>query len=167
MLLEAVHLCNIERNGDVVEMTSYAPLLCHEKHQNWNPDMIYFNASEVKTTPSYNTQALFSQFSGDSYVASRVEIAPELAYRMAASVVKDSRSGNTYLKLVNALPVTVSLKVDGLALPAQPRMVYFCGKPGDESSQLRSSEETGALVNVQNGRLQLPAYSVVAVSVAP
>lgn len=166
-LAEAVHLCNIERNGDVVEMTSYAPLLCHEKHQNWNPDMIYFNASEVKTTPSYNTQALFSQFSGDSYVASRVEIAPELAYRMAASVVKDGRSGNTYLKLVNALPVTVSLKVDGLALPAQPRMVYFSGKPGDESSQLRSSEETGALVNVQNGRLQLPAYSVVAVSIAP
>ena len=166
-LAEAVHLCNIERNGDVVEMTSYAPLLCHEKHQNWNPDMIYFNASEVKTTPSYNTQALFSQFSGDSYVASRVEIAPELAYRMAASVVKDSRSGNTYLKLVNALPVTVSLKVDGLALPAHPRMVYFSGKPGDESSQLRSSEETGALVNVQNGRLQLPAYSVVAVSIAP
>ena len=166
-LAEAVHLCNIERNGDVVEMTSYAPLLCHEKHQNWNPDMIYFNASEVKTTPSYNTQALFSQFSGDSYVASRVEIAPELAYRMAASVVKDSRSGNTYLKLVNALPVTVSLKVDGLALPAHPRMVYFSGKPGDESSQLHSSEETGALVNVQNGRLQLPAYSVVAVSVAP
>ena len=166
-LAEAVHLCNIERNGDVVEMTSYAPLLCHEKHQNWNPDMIYFNASEVKTTPSYNTQALFSQFSGDSYVASRVEIAPELAYRMASSVVKESRSGNTYLKLVNALPVTVSLKVDGLALPAQPRMVYFSGKPGDESSQLSSSEESGALVNVQNGRLQLPAYSVVAVSVAP
>ena len=166
-LAEAVHLCNIERNGDVVEMTSYAPLLCHEKHQNWNPDMIYFNASEVKTTPSYNTQALFSQFSGDSYVASRVEIASELAYRMASSVVKDSRSGNTYLKLVNALPVTVSLKVDGLALPAQPRMVYFSGKPGDESSQLRSSEESGALINVQNGRLQLPAYSVVAASVAP
>ncbi|MFC2582381.1 MAG: alpha-L-arabinofuranosidase C-terminal domain-containing protein, partial [Segatella oris] len=166
-LAEAVHLCNIERNGDVVEMTSYAPLLCHEKHQNWNPDMIYFKASEVKTTPSYNTQALFSQFSGDSYVASRVEIAPELAYRMAASVVKDSRSGNTYLKLVNALPVTVSLKVDGLALPAQPRMVYFSGKPGDESSQLRSSEESGALISVQNGRLQLPAYSVVTVSIAP
>ena len=166
-LAEAVHLCNIERNGDVVEMTSYAPLLCHEKYQNWNPDMIYFNASEVKTTPSYNTQALFSQFSGDSYVASHVEIAPELAYRMAASVVKDSRSGNTYLKLVNALPVTVSLKVDGLALPAQPRMVYFSGKPGDESSQLRSSEKSGALISVQNGRLQLPAYSVVAVSLAP
>ena len=166
-LAEAVHLCNIERNGDVVEMTSYAPLLCHEKHQNWNPDLIYFNASEVKTTPSYNTQALFSQFSGDSYVASRVEIAPELAYRMVASVVKDSRSGNTYLKLVNALPVTVSLKVDGLALPADPRMVYFSGKPGDESSQLRSSEKSGALVKVQNGRLQLPAYSVVAVSIAP
>lgn len=166
-LAEAIHLCNIERNGDVVEMTSYAPLLCHEKYQNWNPDMIYFNASEVKTTPSYNTQALFSQFSGDSYVASRVEIAPEQAYRVAASVVKDCRSGNTYLKLVNALPVTVSLKVNGLALPAQPRMAYFSGKPGDESSQLRSSEASGALVSVQNGRLQLPAYSVVALSIAP
>ena len=30
-LSEALHLCGIERNGDIVEMTSYAPMLCHLK----------------------------------------------------------------------------------------------------------------------------------------
>ncbi len=44
-LAEGIHLCNVERNGDVVEMTSYAPLLCKNGYSNWNPDMIYFDNS--------------------------------------------------------------------------------------------------------------------------
>ena len=50
---EGIHLCNIERNGDVVEMTSYAPLLCKDGYHNWNPDMIYFDNSEnIRLTES-------------------------------------------------------------------------------------------------------------------
>ena len=37
-----------ERNGDVVHMTSYAPLLAKEGHTQWNPDLIYFNNREEK-----------------------------------------------------------------------------------------------------------------------
>lgn len=53
-LVEALHLCSLERNGDVVRMSSYAPLFCNEEHQNWNPDMIYFNRDSITSlTPSY------------------------------------------------------------------------------------------------------------------
>ena len=41
-LAEALYLTDVERNGDVVEMTSYAPMLAKDKHHNWDPDMIYF-----------------------------------------------------------------------------------------------------------------------------
>ncbi|MGV2541790.1 alpha-N-arabinofuranosidase, partial [Bacillus pumilus] len=59
-LVEAMHLCALERNGDVVAMSSYAPLLCKEGHANWNPDMIYFNNDTITAlTPSYETQRLW------------------------------------------------------------------------------------------------------------
>ena len=65
-LAEALYLTDIERNGDVVEMTSYAPLLCKDGHSNWNPDMIYFGNTSVRTTPAYEVQRLFSVYGGDA-----------------------------------------------------------------------------------------------------
>ena len=70
-LAEALFLCNIERNGDIVEMTSYAPVLAKEGHHNWNPDLIYFDNTSVQLTPSYHTQHLFGNHSGDRYVTSQ------------------------------------------------------------------------------------------------
>ena len=73
-LVEAIHLCNVERNGDVVSMTSYAPLLAKDKHNNWNPDMIYFSNTDIRTTPSYETQRIFSKYAGDKYITSSIEM---------------------------------------------------------------------------------------------
>ncbi|MDR0573447.1 MAG: carbohydrate binding domain-containing protein, partial [Tannerella sp.] len=60
-LCEALYLTSLERNGDVVEMTSFAPLLAKEGHTNWNPDLIYFNNKEVKPTVGYYVQQLYGQ----------------------------------------------------------------------------------------------------------
>jgi alpha-L-arabinofuranosidase len=113
-LSEAVWLCNVERNGDVVDMASYAPLLCNKNHHQWSPDMIYFDNTTVTESPSYFTQQLFSLYSGDEYIASKIAINDKLKYRVASSVVRDSRTGNVYLKIVNVLPVSLTLKIEGL-----------------------------------------------------
>jgi alpha-L-arabinofuranosidase len=113
-LSEAVWLCNVERNGDVVDMASYAPLLCNKNHHQWSPDMIYFDNTMVTESPSYITQQLFSLYSGDEYIASKIAINDKLKYRVASSVVRDSRTGNVYLKIVNVLPVSLTLKIEGL-----------------------------------------------------
>ena len=39
-LAEGIHLCNVERNADVVEMTSYAPCFARTVTAIGNPDMI-------------------------------------------------------------------------------------------------------------------------------
>lgn len=125
-LAEAIHLCNVERNGDVVEMSSYAPLLCKDGHSNWNPDMIYFTNSSVRTTPSYDVQKMFSTHCGDIYVESNLAIAPEYKKWVATSVVRDSKTNKVWLKVVNALPQTLILKVDGKTynVPAKSWKVY-------------------------------------------
>ncbi|RYG47676.1 alpha-N-arabinofuranosidase, partial [bacterium] len=58
---EAAFMIGMERNSDVVTMTSYAPLFVHSEDRAWNPDAIVFNGLEAYGTPSYWNQWLFSR----------------------------------------------------------------------------------------------------------
>ena len=150
-LAEALYLTDIERNGDVVEMTSYAPMLCKDGHSNWNPDMIYFSNTEVRPTPAYHVQRLFSIYGGDTYVESRLSGTPGIEHRLGASVVRNSKTGKTYVKLVNALPCELQLTVNGLDIPATARTEGFEGKPEDQRFDIKTGEAGTAIV--------LPPYS--------
>ncbi len=135
-LAEALYLTDVERNGDIVEMTSYAPMLCKDGHHNWDPDMIYFSNTDVRITPAYEVQRLFSVYSGDRYVASRLTLDhPDLLYRVGASVVVDSKSGKRYLKLVNALPRKLHIDLKGLQLPATVDCEQFTGSIDDQHAR--------------------------------
>ena len=147
-----MYLTDIERNGDVVEMTSYAPMLCKDGHSNWNPDMIYFSNTDVRTTPAYEVQRLFSVYGGDTYIASSFSgIDSTCQHRVGASVVRNSKTGKTYLKLVNALPCELHLAVDGLTVPATAKTEGFEGKPEEQHLEMKRSEVGSAIV--------LPPYS--------
>ncbi len=113
-LAEGIHLCNVERNGDVVEMTSYAPLLSKDGYSNWSPDMIYFNNNKVRASESYKMQRMFGQHAGDTYIASELNLPAPLKRYVGTSVVKDSKTGKTWLKVVNALPRPLKLQISGL-----------------------------------------------------
>ena len=169
-LAEALYLCNIERNGDIVEMTSYAPLLAKEGHHNWNPDLIYFDNTSVQLTPSYHTQHLFGNHSGDRYISSQLTIEPmgaaeqQLNLRSAASVVRDSKTGKKYLKLVNALPRELNITVDGISIPADAKVVGFSGQPKDQTVTVTSGIDSLQLKpGTQNSQLLVPPYTVCAI----
>ena len=157
-LVEAMHLCHIEKNADVVVMTSYAPLLCKEKHHNWNPNMIYFDNTNITLTPSYHTQKLFSVNGGDRYVASTLRVPEGLENRVAASVVTDSKSGKKYVKLVNALPSALKLNVSGLDISGNTAIEGFRGMPADKAVQPADG------VKVEGSAITLPPYTVVCVA---
>ena len=163
-LAEAAYLCGIERNGDVVEMTSFAPLLSKNGHSNWSPDMIYFDNTSIQTAPSYNTQRLFSVYGGDRYVESTLNVGDStLTNRIAASVVRDSKSGKRYLKVVNILPVSLNLTIGARSLPLGNTLRYegFDGKPG----QAKVGCATGSYSVHQDDKLTitLPPYSFRAI----
>ena len=160
-LSEALHLCGIERNGDIVEMTSYAPMLCHLKHQNWNPDMIYFDNETIVLTPSYETQRLFSKYSGDRLLVSGVTmegVDNSVTKRVAATIVEDSASGKRYLKVVNVLPVPLTLTVKAPALKANCPTEGFSGKPSQERVKVATAVK--GTINGGNLQLQIPPYSL-------
>ncbi|GAA3936734.1 alpha-L-arabinofuranosidase C-terminal domain-containing protein [Chitinophaga oryziterrae] len=108
-LAEAVYMTSLERNGDVVNMASYAPLLARMGHTSWNPNLIYFTGTEVTLTPNYYVQQLFSNNKGDIYYP---DIVSFKGTNVAASCVKDSKTGDLILKLVNGGEATVQAQAD-------------------------------------------------------
>lgn len=145
-LAEAIHLCQCERNGDVVAMTSYAPLLAKDGHNNWNPDLIYFNNRSVTLTPSYETQRLFSISAGDEYIDHQLQIDDSLNYRVASSVVKDSKTGKTFVKLVNALPVEVTVSILGFNAN---NLTWFSGKIDDKKVEVQTSPISSSVITLK------------------
>ena len=113
-LCEALHLVNVERNADIVRMTSYAPLLARYGHTNWNPDMIYFNSSSIDLTPGYYTQKIFGNNSGDQYITGQLQVEnhrDDVRKRVATSTVYDSATGDLIIKLINLLPVNINTAI--------------------------------------------------------
>ena len=153
-LAEALYLTDIERNGDIVEMTSYAPMLSKDGHSNWNPDMIYFSNTHIRTTPAYEIQRLFSIYGGDRYVNTKLEItnSNSLNHRIGASVVRDSKNGKRYLKLVNALPSTLKISIKGIDLPTNVKCQQFTGAIDDQKAKTVEIET--------NEPTTLPPYSL-------
>lgn len=99
-LCEAAYMTSLERNGDVVRMASYAPLLANQNHTSWNPDLIYFTNTKVVPTVNYYVQQLFSSNEGDRYFFNVVSFEKNDS-TVAASCVKDSKTGDVILKIVN------------------------------------------------------------------
>ena len=104
-LAEAAYLTSLERNGDVVQLASYAPLLAKIGHVSWAPNLIFFSNTAVYPGTSYYVQQAFCRNSGDRYLAYSVagpDRQPDGKQpRLAHSVVRDSASGDLCIKLVN------------------------------------------------------------------
>ncbi len=98
-LAEAAYMTQLERNGDVVEFASYAPLVGRLGHTQWNPDLIYFDGKSVYPTVNYYTQLLFGQNHGDTYYHNVITLDGKEFDR--SSCVRNSATGDVYLKMVN------------------------------------------------------------------
>lgn len=157
----AIHLANLERNGDVVEMSSYAPLLAKKNYTQWRPDLIYFDNSKVYPSSDYYIQKLFGQNSGDTYLPTQVKLSEEregLRERFASSVVFDSKSGDTIVKLVNMLPFESEVKLDIPFIKGDKEVIktVFSGDfDAQDAKPVESKTKLGARFTET-----LPAYSL-------
>lgn len=110
-IAEAAYMTGLERNGDIVRMASYAPLLAKRDHTQWKTDMIFFDNNNVCLTPNYHVQKMFSVNQGDLYFDKIVNLDPNDT-TAAASCVQDNETGDVILKLVNAGMASREMKVN-------------------------------------------------------
>lgn len=116
-LAEAAYMTGLERNGDIVVMASYAPLLGKQGHTQWNPNLIYFTNTEVLRTANYYVQQLFSTHAGDRLLPASFDQPPAKNSRLACSAVRNSRTGEIIVKLVNGDAQTKECTLDLQGLP--------------------------------------------------
>jgi GH43 family beta-xylosidase/alpha-L-arabinofuranosidase len=85
-LAEAAYMTSLERNGDVVRLASYAPLLAKTRHTQWHPDLIYFDNTALMLTANYHVQRLFGENPGDIWLPNTVKLAQPIVADTTAGV---------------------------------------------------------------------------------
>jgi alpha-L-arabinofuranosidase len=168
-LAEAVYMTSLERNGDIVQMASYAPLLANTKHISWSPDLIYFNNTSVTPSVNYYVQKLFSANRGDMYYSNIITFQTNNGIKdsaLAVSCTRQSATGDLVLKIVNAGSTEVTAIADLAAfgnIPADATLFLLSGNPG----QINNSSFVSALQPITSSirvakhfSYKAPAYSL-------
>lgn len=117
-LLEAAFMTGIERNADIVQMATYAPLFAHVEGWQWRPDMIWYDNLRSFKSCSYYVQQLYCLYKGTNVLPmkmnGKVVAGDDDQNGLFASSVLDKNTGEIYIKIVNisnqTQPVKVTLK---------------------------------------------------------
>ncbi len=165
-LAEAAYMASLERNGDVVTMASYAPLLAKQGHTQWIPDLIYFNNTEVKPSVNYYVQQLYGQNAGDSFLSSNRTFSGPFKKdeECVISVVSESRSSDLIIKLVNynSAAINATIKLKGIdAVDQSGIQTVLTGLPED----LTALPQTTLIKVGKEFTSKLPSWSFTVIRV--
>ena len=131
---EAAFMTGLERNSDLVQLASYAPLFCNLNNPSWYPDLIYFNGTNVFGTPSYYVQQMFSLNRGDVVLPTAVAVSGNPLY-VSSSLIQSS--GQIIIKTVNFnnSPMSATFNVNGVtSIASSATVVQLSGNAGDTNS---------------------------------
>ena len=107
---DASWLLGLERNSDLVTMSSYAPLWANVNGLQWTPDLIGFNNTTSYGSPSYYAQLILSQNHGTTVVSDTVSGAGGLQTLV-------TKTGTTYyVTVINTLGTanTTTINLSGV-----------------------------------------------------
>jgi len=115
-LNEAAFMTGLERNAQVVQMASYAPLFANADAWQWTPDLIWVDNLRVYGTPNYYVQKLYSVNKG-THVLNMTQNNEPLAGQdsLYASAAWDKAAGEIILKVANVSdkPQVRQIQLDG------------------------------------------------------
>lgn len=111
-MAEAAFMTGLERNADVVNLCSYAPLFAHVEGWQWKPDLIWFDNLKSYGTANYYVQKLYSNNKGTQVLPMLQENKPLTGQNgLYASAAFDQHTNEIILKLVNTSDKAVSVPV--------------------------------------------------------
>jgi alpha-N-arabinofuranosidase len=165
---EAAFMTGLERNADVVNLTSYAPLMAHEDAWQWTPDMIWFNNLQAYGSANYYVQKLFSTNKGTDLISITKDGKPLTGENnLYASAVKDLNTKEIIIKLVNTSSQAqdVSINFEGTKLIPDGTVITLISPDlKDENTfgdpKKISPKEAKFKSEKENAKLKSGAYSV-------
>ena len=172
-LAEGLYLLHVERNGDVVCMTSYAPLFARRDNTNWNPDLIYFDNERPYLTCSYYVQQMFGQSAGQYFYGDCVSfegdekgvVQPQEDVHYGQSVILNVKTRQLFVKLVNASADAkkANVNLSRFGLKGMATKTNLTGKADDENNYDAQpiAPQTEQVKAQKKFTLDLPPYSMV------
>ena len=117
-LYEAAFMTGIERNADIVEMATYAPLFAHVEGWQWRPDMIWYDNLRMFKSVSYYVQQMYAMNKGTNVLSLTMDKKPVAGQEgqdgLFASSVFDKTTGEIIIKVINTSkqtqPITLNLQ---------------------------------------------------------
>ena len=163
-LAEGLYLLHVEKNADVVCMTSYAPLFAKKEATNWNPDLIYFDNERPYLTCSYYVQQLFGLSSGQYYYGNCVNI-QDATNLQGQSVILNVKTRKLFVKLCNASADAkkADINLSRFSLKKQAAKTVLTGKAEDENNYEAQpiAPQKEAIKAQKKFTLDLAPYSMV------
>ena len=161
---EAAWMTGMERNSDIVAMGSYAPLFANVNNEDWTPDLIYFNGTQVYGTPSYYVQQMFSLNRANVVLPATVAVSGNPLYVSSGLILS---SGQIIVKAVNFnnSPMATTFQVNGVAsIAANATVIQLTGN-ADDTNSFAAPTYISPVTNVLNNAgtnftVTLPANSL-------
>lgn len=116
-IAEAAYFTGIEKNSDVIKMTSYAPLLAKYDDYQWAPNMIWFNGETSYGSANFYVQKLMGNNLGTQMLKDKItksELTKEINNEIFTSSSYDKETGDLIIKVVNVSgePKEVNINLD-------------------------------------------------------
>ncbi len=135
-LSEAAFMTGLERNADIVQLSSYAPLLANADAWQWSPDLIWFNNMESYGTPNYYVQKLYATNRGTEVLNMSLAGTPLTGQDgIYATAAYDEQAGEIIIKIVNR---NAEQKEFGMELKSKRKVANTARKIVLASSDLES-----------------------------
>lgn len=139
---DAAWMTGMERNSDIVIMSSYAPLFVNVNPggMQWETDLIGYDALTSYGSPSYWAQVLFAGHVGTEVVASTLSNAGPRIY---TSITRDEKLRKLFVKVVNASsePEKLTITLDGATIAGQQaRLITLSGKTPNATNSISSPD---------------------------
>jgi alpha-N-arabinofuranosidase len=128
---DAAWMTGMERNSDLVVISSYAPLFVNVNRgaMQWRSDLIGYDALTSYGSPSYYAQKMFNTYLGDKVVAGEAENIPTQTWKPPTPrnrtapppkeiptlffvATRSTRTGTIYLKVVNTAATAQSVRIN-------------------------------------------------------
>lgn len=161
-MAEAAYMTGLERNSDIVVMASYAPLLAKSDAEQWNVNLIWFDAYNVVLTPSYYVQMLFMNNTGTQYLDASL---PDGSDGLYQSVTVDTENELIYIKLVNTTgtPCAFSYDVSEFGKANYADVISISDRSPAACNELGKTKivpKTSKMESAGNPEIQADGYSV-------
>ncbi|KOS08269.1 alpha-L-arabinofuranosidase [Flavobacterium akiainvivens] len=167
-LSEAAFMTGLERNAEVVHMTSYAPLFAHVEGWQWTPDLIWVDNLNSFATPNYYVQQLYGQNPGTDLVSITTGGKAITGQNgMYATAVTDAATGEVIVKVVNttAKAQKTDIAVKGKKLAKEGKMIMLQSDDLQAENNFTSEKVTPKTstftLNGSKIDVEIPAQAVV------